>query len=218
MVIRFAALVSAPLVLAVLAGCGGEYSPNTYSAAAVQQANKVVQGVVVGVREIKVSASETVGAVTGGAMGAIVGSQVPGSSLGEAFGTVGGTMIGGLAGAGAEHTVRDTKAFEYIVRKSTGDLVSVTQKDEVPLAIGQHVLVIAGNQARIVADYIVPVAPATAVAKAKKTEKPVPAAAPLAAAATPESVTPAADAAAPAATPPPAPLTPAAAPGVTPAQ
>ena len=158
---RFVTASALALVLAAVAGCGGEYSPNTYSATAVQQANKVAQGVVVGVREIKVSASETVGAVAGGAVGAIAGSQVPGSTLGEAFGTVGGTMIGGLVGAGAEHTVRDTKAFEYIVRKGNGDLVSVTQKDEVPLAIGQHVLVIAGSQARIVPDYIVPVDPAT---------------------------------------------------------
>lgn len=147
------------LGLAGLTGCGGEYSPNTYSATAVQQANKVAQGVVVGVREIKVSASETIGAVAGGAVGGIAGSQVPGSTLGEAFGTVGGTMIGGMVGAGAEHTMKDTKAFEYIVRKGNGDLVSVTQKDEVPLALGQHVLVIAGNQARIVPDYIVPLNP-----------------------------------------------------------
>ncbi len=216
---RFVTASALALVLAAVAGCGGEYSPNTYSATAVQQANKVAQGVVVGVREIKVSASETVGAVAGGAVGAIAGSQVPGSTLGEAFGTVGGTMIGGLVGAGAEHTVRDTKAFEYIVRKGNGDLVSVTQKDEVPLAIGQHVLVIAGSQARIVPDYIVPVDPATQVAKAKEPVKPVPAAAPVAAAATPESVTPAPDAAAPVVTPPPAPLAPAAAaPDMTPAQ
>jgi len=153
------------LGLAGLAGCGGEYSPNTYSATAVQQANKVAQGVVVGVREIKVSASETIGAVAGGAVGGIAGSQVPGSTLGEAFGTVGGTMIGGMVGAGAEHTIKDTKAFEYIVRKSNGDLVSVTQKDEVPLALGQHVLVIAGNQARIVPDYIVPLNPQNAAAQ-----------------------------------------------------
>ncbi len=191
MVARFAARVAAPLLLAVLAGCGGEYSPNTYATTAVQQANKVAQGVVVGVREVKVSSSETVGAVTGGAMGAIVGSQVPGSSLGQAFGTVGGTMIGGLVGAGAEHAVNDTKAFEYIVRKGNGDLVSVTQKDAVPLALGQHVLVIAGNQARIVPDYIVPVDPASQMAKAKETMKPVPAA-PISGVAAAENVSPAA--------------------------
>ncbi len=35
--------------------------------------------------------------------------------------------------------------------------MSVTQKDAEPLAIGQKVLVIAGNQARVVPDYTVPV-------------------------------------------------------------
>ena len=42
------------------------------------------------------------------------------------------------------------------MRKANGDLLSVTQKDAVPLAIGQKVLVIAGNQARVVPDYTVP--------------------------------------------------------------
>jgi outer membrane lipoprotein SlyB len=46
--------------------------------------------------------------------------------------------------------------YEYIIKKGNGDLLSVTQKDETPLAVGQHVLVIAGPQARVVADYTSP--------------------------------------------------------------
>jgi outer membrane lipoprotein SlyB len=64
--------------------------------------------------------------------------------------------VGGIAGSAAEHVVGDTRAFEYIVRKPNGDLLSVTQKDTEALAIGQKVLVIAGNQARVVPDYTVP--------------------------------------------------------------
>jgi outer membrane lipoprotein SlyB len=64
--------------------------------------------------------------------------------------------VGGIAGSAAEHVSGDTRAFEYIVRKPNGDLLSVTQKDEVPLVIGQKVLVIAGNQARVVPDYTTP--------------------------------------------------------------
>jgi outer membrane lipoprotein SlyB len=158
----------ATALVLLLAACGGDYSPNTYNATAVQQANNVARGVIVGVREIKVSASETVGAVTGGALGGIAGSQVPGSTLGEAFGTVGGTLLGGLVGAGAEHAVQDTTAYEYIVRKTNGDLVSVTQKDDVPLAVGQHVLVIAGSQARIVPDYTVTLDPLPPLEKVDK--------------------------------------------------
>ena len=157
--IRFFALGIPVVLLVGLSGCGPSYSPNTYDFSAVQQANKVDQGVVVGVRQVGVTADGTVGAVTGGAAGGILGSQVPGSSLGTAFGTIGGTLIGGAVGTAVEHTADDTTVFEYIVRQSNGDLLSVAQKDVKPLAIGQHVLVITGKQARIVPDYTVAVDP-----------------------------------------------------------
>jgi outer membrane lipoprotein SlyB len=137
------------------AGCGPDYSPNTYASSAVQQANKVDQGVLVGVRDVGVSASGTTGALVGGAAGGVAGSQV-GSGVGSAFGALGGSLVGGIAGSAAEHVSGDTRAFEYIVRKPNGDLLSVTQKDELPLVIGQKVLVIAGNQARVVPDYTTP--------------------------------------------------------------
>lgn len=143
------------LVLLGVAGCGPSYSPDTYASNAVQQANKVEQGVVVGVRDVAVSASATVGTVTGAAAGGIAGSQV-GVGPTSAFASLGGALVGGIAGSSVEHATADTKAFEYIVRKPNGDLVSVTQKDKTPLALGQHVLVIAGNQARVVPDYTVP--------------------------------------------------------------
>lgn len=141
---------------AIIAGCGPSYSPNTYASAAVQQANKADRGVIVGVRKVDVSAQGAIGAVSGGAAGGLLGSQVPGSSLGTAFGTIGGTVLGGIVGTTTEHIVANTTAFEYIVRKPNGDLVSVTQKDDKPLRIGDKVLVIAGSQARIVVDYTVP--------------------------------------------------------------
>jgi outer membrane lipoprotein SlyB len=76
-------------------------------------------------------------------------------------------LVGGLAGTTVEHVTGDTTAFEYIVRKPNGDLVSVTQKDKTPLALGQKVLVISGNQARVVPDYTVP--PSVQSAKAGET-------------------------------------------------
>lgn len=154
---RFVTFGLPAVMLVAVGGCGPSYSPNTYDSTAVQKANKVVQGVIVGVRQIGVSAAGTTGAVAGGATGGILGSQIPGSSFGTAVGTVGGTLIGGLVGTAAEHTVDDTTAYEYIVRESDKTLVSVAQKDQKPMAVGQHVLVIAGNQARIVPDYTVAV-------------------------------------------------------------
>jgi outer membrane lipoprotein SlyB len=152
-----------------LGGCSRDYSPNTYSSNATQQANKVTQGVIVGVREVKISADGTVGAVSGAAAGGVLGSQAGGGGVTTALGAVGGTMIGGLIGTAVEHGADDTKGFEYIVRQSNGDLVSVTQKEDTALSVGQKVLVIAGNQARIVADYSVPgESPAQAAAREEK--------------------------------------------------
>ena len=152
-------LMPGACLVAVLAGCAPDISPDTYSGAAVQQVNKVDRGIVIGARKVDVSLGGATGALAGGAAGGAVGgaagSQTPGGALGTALGAVGGSVIGGLVGAGVEHTVSDTSAYEYIVRKTNGDLVSVTQKDPTPLALGQHVLVIGGNQARLVPDYTV---------------------------------------------------------------
>jgi outer membrane lipoprotein SlyB len=152
----FARLVAPAVLAAVVAGCGPSYSPNTYATDAVQQAAKDDPGIIVGVREVDISASGTTGAVVGGAAAGIAGSQV-GEGAEKALTTLGSTLVGGIAGSAAEHVVSDTRGYEYIIREPKGDLVSVTQKDKVPLAIGHKVLVIAGKQARVVPDHTVAV-------------------------------------------------------------
>jgi len=152
-----------PLFLALLlAACGPDISPDTYNMSAVQQANPAERGVIVGVRQIGVSADTAAGTTVGAAAGGITGSQT-GSGVGAALGALGGTVVGGIVGATTEHGVADTTAYEYVVQETKGDLVSVTQKDATPLSIGQKVLVIAGKQARVVPDYTVEIQkPATA--------------------------------------------------------
>ncbi len=202
--------------LGLLAACSPDMSPNTYNASAVQQANKVEQGVVVGVRQVDVQVAGTTGALAGAAAGGIAGSQLGGSSATQALGSVGGGLIGSLIGSGVEKAAGDTKGYEYIVRKPNGDLVSVTQVDVTPMALGQRVLVIAGSQARIVPDYT--------TAPPEKPKAPVPSSAAIPAAGvstptmplhpTPDALSPApiekplaAPAPAPAPTPTPAPAT-----------
>lgn len=164
----------AAALLTLLAGCGPSYSPDSYDARALQQATKVDQGTVVGVRKIGISASGTAGAIVGGAAGGIAGSQAVGGAL-SAFTALGGTLLGGIVGTTVEHAQGDTEGFEYIIRKANGDLLSVTQKDTTPLAIAQKVLVIAGPQARVVPDYTVAVE-APKVKAAEPPAEPAPAA------------------------------------------
>jgi outer membrane lipoprotein SlyB len=146
--------------LAATVACAPDYSPNTYASNAVQQANKVEPAVVVGFRQVAISANGTVGAVTGGAAGGILGSQAGGTAFGTALTALGGSAVGSLVGTTVEHASGDTTGWEYIVRKPNGDLLSVTQREPQPLPIGQKVLVITGNQARVIPDYSVAVEPA----------------------------------------------------------
>lgn len=161
-----------PALCLLLAACGSSYSPDTYATNAVQQANKVEQGRIIGRREVNISAEGSTGAATGAAAGGVLGAQAPGGIL-SALGGVSGALVGGLIGTAAEHTVVDTKAFEYVVRTEKGDLLSVTQRDAVPLVIGQRVLVITGNQARIVPDYTTESAPAAAPPPPAKRPEPI---------------------------------------------
>lgn len=164
-------------VLIGLAGCSSSttYSPDSYASNAVQQANKVEPAVVVGFRQVMISASGTVGAVTGGAAGGILGAQVGPGGINSALGAVGGTAVGTILGTTIERVTGDTTGWEYIVRKPNGDLLSVTQREEKPIAIGQKVLVITGNQARIVPDYSVAVEePAKPAAATEAPVKPQP--------------------------------------------
>ncbi len=139
----------------VLAGCGPSYSPDSYDSAAVQKANAVDQGVIIGARAVGVTDNGSTGAITGAAAGGIAGSQLPGSGATSALGALGGSLIGSVVGRSSEKIVGATTAFEYIVRKTDDKLISVTQQDEKPLTVGTKVLVIAGPQARIVVDYTV---------------------------------------------------------------
>ena len=172
MIRRLAALTILTQATLSLTGCGPSYSPDTYASNAAQQANKVEAGVIAGVRPVQISAQGVVGGVAGAAAGGVAGSQVGVGST-SAFTAIGGSVLGGLAGVATEHLTSDTNGFEYVVRKANGDMISVTQKDAKPLAVGQTVLVISGPQARIVPDYTVPFdPPAKAAAKPSEPAQP----------------------------------------------
>jgi outer membrane lipoprotein SlyB len=146
-----------------LIGCKPAYSPNTYAATAAQAEATVDRGIIIGVRQVTIASSGAIGAATGGAAGGVAGSQLAGGPLTTAFGAIGGTLVGGIAGTSAAQAIANTKGWEYIVQEDGQKLVSVTQTSKAPLPIGQHVLVIADSQqARIVPDYTVQIAPPAA--------------------------------------------------------
>ncbi len=211
-------LVAFGLLAAVfaIAGCSPSYSPNVYSGAAVQQADKVESGTVIGFRQVEIQSDGTVGAVAGGAAGGVLGSQAGEGDVTHALGAVGGALAGSLVGTFVEHTTGDTTGWEYIVRETKGDLVSVTQRQDKPLTVGQKVLVIYGKQARIIPDYTTASAPpptptpSAVTNKASEAQVPPVAGPVTAASAPPTPITPAGTQAATSnaspSSPPPAPI------------
>ena len=148
------ALLAAPLALA---GCGSRYSADEYAVRAVQQANPVQQGVVAGFRRVAIAAEGAAGTAAGGAAGGVIGNAAGGGRLTGALGTVGGALVGGLVGTAAERATANTDGIEYIIRRvDNNELLSVTQRDQVPIAVGTRVLVITGTQARVLPDYTAP--------------------------------------------------------------
>jgi len=144
------------LVALALAGCAERFSADEYARGAVQQANPVEQGVVLGSRRVAIAADGSAGAAAGAGAGGVVGGAAGGGGISAALGAVGGALLGGIIGTTAERATANTDAIEYVVRQGDGTLVSVTQRDLEPLANGTRVLVIKGRQARIVVDYTQP--------------------------------------------------------------
>ena len=150
-----------------LAGCNiAPYSPNIYASNAVQFANRVEAGTVIGFRQVAISANGTIGTVTGGAAGGVLGAEYANSALIA----VGATAVGSILGNALDHAVGYTTGWEYILRKPNGEMLSVTQREQTPLALGQKVLVILGPQARVVPDYSL--APEPIVAAVVEDKKP----------------------------------------------
>jgi len=137
-----------------LEACQNQYSSNTYDPNGAQRAAHVDRAVVESIRIVDIRESglgSGVGLLGGAAAGGIVGSQI-GKGGGNALATLGGVLVGGAAGVLAEKSITDTQAYEYVLRKENGELVSVTQQDQQPFAVGQRVLVMYGAKARIVPD------------------------------------------------------------------
>lgn len=136
----------------VMSGCAKKYSPDEYSPGGMQQANKADRAVVVNVRTVDVNdPSLGLGTAAGAAAGGLAGSQI-GKGSGNGLAVLGGVLIGGAIGAAADNAAHSTTAFEYVMEKTNGDLITLAQKQDQPFGIGQRVLILYGVQARIIAD------------------------------------------------------------------
>jgi len=140
------------LSFAALLGCTKNISPNTYEAAEIGTANKVMPGIIIAKRSINIDVNSGIGSMAGATAGGAAGYQIGGDKTTNIIGGVGGAVAGGIVGNAIEKGIRKTEGYEYIIQLTNGSSVSVAQTKEMPLAINQKVLVIYGPTTRVVPD------------------------------------------------------------------
>lgn len=133
-------------------GCAREISSNVYSERHVGEASKTFFGTVVNVRKVVVQGQEKLDQnSTGIAMGAIAGG-VAGTQLGGGRGriatTAGGALLGAIAGSMIQKELESQEALEYTVELHNGELRTIVQGMDNPLAPGQPALIMVSRDGR----------------------------------------------------------------------
>lgn len=145
-------LTLAVSVAALASGCAREISSQVYSEAHVGEASKTFFGRIINVRKVVVQGKEKLDQnETGIAMGAIAGG-VAGTQLGGGRGriatTAGGAILGAIAGAMVQKGLESQDALEYTVELHNGELRTIVQGTDNPLAMGQEVLIMVSRDGR----------------------------------------------------------------------
>ena len=97
---------------------------------------------IVNVRSVTIEGDRTTfGPVTGAALGGVAGSMVGGGTQENILGAIAGATLGGLGGRAIQRSGQRQQGWTYVVSKLDGELVSVVQADDPPMAPGQNVFV-----------------------------------------------------------------------------
>ena len=148
---KFCVLVTCVALMA-LAGCAKDISPQTYEVGSVGQAASATPATVVSWRYVHVAGTESVGTTVGAVAGGAAGSAIGGNTRVNIIGAVGGALIGGLAGGAIEGGLTSQKGIEYVIEVQNGGLKTIVQGPGPQFAVGQRVLLLQGNPARLIAD------------------------------------------------------------------
>lgn len=136
--------------LSLLTACAPNLSSGNYSGSQVGVASKTVTGTIISKRLVQIDNNSGMGGLLGAGAGAVAGSAIGGGTRANILGGIGGAVAGGLIGNAVDKGIHSQQGFEYIIRVSKGNTISVTQTTETNLAVGQKVMVIYGNPVRVI--------------------------------------------------------------------
>ena len=141
------------LIAALLLAACQPPSQNRYSEMDVGRNAVIEYGRITSMRPVEITGTNSgAGATAGGVAGLYAGSYV-GSGSGSIGGALAGAILGAVIGSVAEQAARDRGGMEYIIDMEAGGTQSIVQNvaaDDVPLAVGQRVMVqVQGNYRRV---------------------------------------------------------------------
>jgi outer membrane lipoprotein SlyB len=113
-----------------LSGCSKDIAPGEYDSTEVGKVKKVVPGVVLSRRPVNVHAKTAEN----------LAMPIDGSAAAPA------------PAAETDNSLMRSRGFEYVIRLNSGTIISIVQTEDVRLKPKQHVLVIYGNNTRVVPD------------------------------------------------------------------
>ena len=134
----------------MLSACASDISTGYYEAGQIGKVNHVIKGTVISARPIYTADNQGLGGLAGAAIGGVAGSMVGGDKDANRLGAVIGGTAGAVAGSATEKAITKQAAMEYIVETDGGKIMSITQGVDSMLKIGQRVMVIYGNRARVI--------------------------------------------------------------------
>lgn len=143
------ALLALPIAL-MLNACTSNIGANQYATSSVGEVNRAMKGVVISVRPVVVQSDNNAGTLIGGALGGVAGSTIGGGDTAHILGAIGGAVVGGIAGDAAQNQLSKQQGYEYVIQLDNGNVVTVTQGDDVILSPGQKCIVLYGKQARVI--------------------------------------------------------------------
>lgn len=137
---RYAIILAAVMILPACSAT--QPSARSYSYSQAQKSESMTTATVIGLQQVSITPNNSsgvgmaVGAIAGGGVGHIIGAGV-GNVIATALGAIGG----GLAGNSIEQKITAKSGYNIALRLDDGRTMSVTQMDDIPLQVGQKVIV-----------------------------------------------------------------------------
>lgn len=147
-------LILIAFLICILPACTSDINSDYYEAGQVGRVNKVIKGIVISARTIYVTDEDRgTGSLAGAVIGGVAGSMVGGDRNMNVLGAAVGGTAGAAIGSKTEKVITKQDATEYVIETDDGKIMSITQGNDQTLKIGQRILVIYGNRARVVPYY-----------------------------------------------------------------